>query len=118
MTPIGPIDHVYYWTRELDVAVTFYRDVLGLTLLRREGDGWAEFEAGPVRFALHGTDGDEVPPGGTVVLRVQDLDEARWALEQRGVAFDPHSGEIENMARFATLRDPDGNPVTLIEYQA
>jgi catechol 2,3-dioxygenase-like lactoylglutathione lyase family enzyme len=115
---IGPIDHVYYWTRDLDVAVAFYRDVLGLKLLRQEGSGWAEFDAGPIRFALHGTDGDQAPAGGTVVLRVEDLERARWALEQRGVEFDPHVGEVENVARFATLRDPDGNPVTLIEYRA
>ena len=42
---IGPLDHVYYWTRDMDAAVAFYRDVLGLTLVRRDGNEWAEFEA-------------------------------------------------------------------------
>jgi hypothetical protein len=27
-------------------------------------------------------------------------------------------GEVEGFARFATVRDPDGNPVQLIEYVA
>ena len=52
---IGEIDHVYYWVRDMDAAVAFYGDVLGLPLVRRDGDEWAEFEAGPVRLALHGT---------------------------------------------------------------
>ena len=115
---IGPVDHVYYWTRDLDAGVVFYRDVVGLPLLRRAGNEWAEFDAGPVRFALHGTDEDPAPAGGTVVLRVDDLDAARRDLEQRGAAFDAFLGEVEGFARFATFRDPDGNPVQIIEYRA
>lgn len=114
---IGPVDHVYYWTRDLDVSVAFYRDVVGLPLVRRAGNEWAEFEAGPVRFALHGTDDDPVPAGGTVVLRVEDLDDARRTLEDRGAVFDAFVGEVEGFARFATFRDPDANPVQLIEYR-
>jgi predicted enzyme related to lactoylglutathione lyase len=113
---LGPLDHVYYWTRDLGAAVAFYRDVVGLSLLRREGDEWAEFEAGPVHLALHGTD-DDLPGSGTVVFRVDDLDEARWSLERRGAVFDAYVGEVEGFARFATFRDPDGNPVQIIEYR-
>jgi catechol 2,3-dioxygenase-like lactoylglutathione lyase family enzyme len=113
---IGPIDHVYYWTRDLDAAIAFYRDVVGFPLVRRDGDRWAEFEAGPVRLALHGTE-DQTLGSGTVVLRVDDLDRARWVLESRGAAFDAFVGEVPGLARFATFRDPDGNPVQLIEYR-
>jgi catechol 2,3-dioxygenase-like lactoylglutathione lyase family enzyme len=109
------VDHIYYWTRDLDRAVGFYTEVIGLPLVRREGDEWAELDGGPVRIALHGTD-DEHPASGTVVLRVDDLDETRWTLEQRGAEFDDYVGEVEGFARFATFRDPDGNPVQIIEY--
>jgi len=112
---IGSVDHLYYWTRDMDRAVAFYTDVVGLPLVRREGGEWAELDAGPIRFALHATD-DTVPGSGTVVLRVDDLDEARWSLEQRGAAFDAYVGEVPGYARFATFRDPDGNPVQIIEY--
>ena len=114
--PIQGIDHVYYWTRDMDAAVGFYRDVVGLTLVRRDGNDWAEFEAGPVRLALHGTE-DQTPGSGTAVFRVDDLDEERASLERRGAVFDAYVGEVEGFARFATFHDPDGNPVQLIEYR-
>ena len=101
----------------MDASVAFYTEVVGLALVRREGNGWAELEAPPVRLALHGTEDPELPGSGTMVFRVEDLDEARWALEQRGAVFEPHVGEVEGFARFAMFRDPDGNPIQIIEYQ-
>ena len=111
------LDHVYYWTRDMDRAVAFYRDVLGLTLSRRDGDNWAEFDAGPVRFAVHGVvEGHPVQPGGgTAVFEVADVDEARRVLEERGVRFG-HSAEVADYARYATFQDPDGNTIQVIEY--
>jgi predicted enzyme related to lactoylglutathione lyase len=104
----------------MDAAVAFYGDVLGLTLIRRAGGEWAEFDSGTaVRLALHGaTHGAGMPqPGGaTVVLRVDDLETARRRLEARGAPFDEAVGEVEGFARFATFRDPDGNAIQIIEY--
>jgi catechol 2,3-dioxygenase-like lactoylglutathione lyase family enzyme len=113
---IGSLDHVYYWTRDMDRAVAFYTEVVGFPLVRREGGGWAELDAGGVRFALHTTKDDGIVSSGTVVLRVDDLDEARWTLEGRGAVFDDFVGEVAGLARFATFRDPDENPVQIIEY--
>jgi len=109
------VDHIYYWTRDLDRALAFYTDVVGLPLVRRDGNEWAELDGGTVRIALHGTD-DDPPASGTVVLRVDDLDATRWTLEERGAVFDSYVGEVEGFARFATFRDPDGNPIQIIEY--
>ena len=113
---IGDLDHVYYWVRDLDAAVAFYRDVVGLALRRRDGDEWAEFDAPPLMLALHAGTG-EAPSSGTVVFRVDDLERARWTLEGRGAVFDGYVGEVEGFARFATFRDPDGNPIQIIEYR-
>jgi predicted enzyme related to lactoylglutathione lyase len=50
------------------------------------------------------------------VFRVDDLDLAKTALEQRGVAFHEHLGEVPGIARYASFDDPDGNSMQLIEY--
>jgi predicted enzyme related to lactoylglutathione lyase len=110
------LDHVYYWTGDMDRAVSFYGDVVGLPLARREGQAWAEFDAGGVRFALHGAVDGVVSPGGTAVFEVHDLDVERRRLADRGVAFDQDNGEVPGLARFASFRDPDGNVVQIIEY--
>ena len=111
------IDHVYYWTRDMDRAVAFYETSSVCRCRERAGNEWAEFQAEGVRLALHGTEEASTPPSGTVVFRVEDLDEARWALQQRGVVFDGHESEVPGVARFTTFHDPDGNLLQLIEYR-
>ena len=115
---IQRLDHVYYWTADMERAVRFYRDLLGLRLVRQEGESWALFEANGSRFALHGVvEGHPVAPGGaTAVFSVDDLDRARRELEERGASFHERGGEVPGYARFASLSEPDGNTVQLIEY--
>lgn len=121
-TPAAPfsegLDHVFYWVADMDRAVEFYRAVLGLPLIRRDGDAWAEFDAGAIRFALHGAaEGRPAHPGGTASFRVRDIDAAKVLLAERGVAL-AHEGEVEGYARFASFLDPDGNTVQIIEHTA
>jgi lactoylglutathione lyase len=113
------LDHVYYWVSDMDRAVEFYGDVVGLKLVRRDGPSWAMFESGSdVRLALHGAmEGRPIETGGaTAVFRVEDLDAARADLQRRGARFDEQVGDVEGYARFATFSDPDGNRVQIIEY--
>jgi predicted enzyme related to lactoylglutathione lyase len=116
---IRRLDHVYYWVSDMDRAVKFYQNVVGLRLARREGGSWAMFDASSdVRLALHGAvEGRPIETGGaTAVFRVDDLDSARSDLERKGARFDEHMGEVEGYARFASFFDPDGNRVQIIEY--
>jgi predicted enzyme related to lactoylglutathione lyase len=111
------VDHVWFWVTDMDRAVAFYRDGLGLSVGSRHGDEWAELEAGSIRIGLHGARaGHATPHGGTAVFRVADLDLAKAALEERGVVFEEHLGEVPGIARYASFDDPDGNSMQLIEY--
>jgi predicted enzyme related to lactoylglutathione lyase len=114
---LGGVDHVWFWVSDMDRAVSFYRDRLGLELRMRHESTWAEFEAGGIRIGLHGAGGEHpTPHGGTAVFLVEDLDLARAWLEERGVVFDAHLGEVPGLARYASFEDPDGNSMQLIEY--
>jgi predicted enzyme related to lactoylglutathione lyase len=114
---VDALDLVYYWVSDMNRSVPFYRDVLGLQLIRQDGSSWAQFDAGGRRFALHGAaEGQQVTPGGaTAVFTVGDLDAAKTVLAARGVAVE-HDGDVEGFARFCSIKDPDGNVVELIEY--
>jgi len=115
--PLRGLDHVYYWVTDMDRAIRFYRDALGLDLLRRDGDEWAEFETGSARLALHARgQGHAAGAGGaTAVFQVDDLDAAKSTLGSRGVSFG-HEAEVKGFARFASFNDPDGNTLQVIEY--
>jgi predicted enzyme related to lactoylglutathione lyase len=115
MSVLG-LDHVWFWVRDMDRAVAFYGDALGLEMRMRHEDTWAEFEAGGVRIGLHGVGEGAAAHGGTAVFRVEDLDLAKASLEARGVSLHDHLGEVPGYARYATFADPDGNSMQLIEY--
>jgi predicted enzyme related to lactoylglutathione lyase len=113
---LGRVEQVWFWVSDMDRAIGFYTEALGLELAQRHGDEWAAFDAGPIRLALHGGANDDRAPGGTVVFEVEDLDAARFAMELHGAVFDPHVGEVEGLARFASFTDLDGNRLQLIEH--
>ncbi len=116
-TFVDRLDLVFYWVSDLEQAVRFYRDLLGLRLVRQDAGSWAEFDAGGRRFALHTVgEGQRVVRGGaTAVFSVSDLDRAKAALSARGVGAI-HDGDVEGYARFTSFLDPDGNEFQLIEY--
>ena len=107
---IERLDLVFYWVADLARAVGFYRDVLGLDLLRQDADSWAEFDAGGRRFALHTVgEGQALPRGGaTAVFSVRDLDRAKVALAAHGVA-SAHDG-VSALARGLNCGAVDTSP--------
>ncbi|HEX9410805.1 MAG TPA: VOC family protein [Actinomycetota bacterium] len=112
------LDLIFYWVSDMDRAVSFYRDILGLRMVRRDEDTWVEFESGGGRLALHSVaEGQPMTPGGaTAVFSVDDLDRAKADLSSRGVRFG-HEGDVAGFARFASFLDSEGNTVQLIEYE-
>ena len=83
MPGIQRIGNVFYRAPELDSAVRFYAEVLGLPLKFRDGDRWAAFDVGGATLAIEG--GQPGGPGGaTVSLRVDGLADVVAELRARG----------------------------------
>ena len=110
------LDHVWFWVTDMDRSVRFYEGQLGLSLRVRHGDEWAELDAGAIHIGLHGSRDGHRAARRHRGVPVDDLDLAKTALEQRGVAFEEHLGEVPGIARYASFADPDGNSMQLIEY--
>jgi catechol 2,3-dioxygenase-like lactoylglutathione lyase family enzyme len=112
--------NVTLYVTNMDRAVRFYTETLGLKLAYRFGDHWASVELGKgLTIGLHPTD-EPVQPGvakhgPSIGLELEGtLDEAMKTLGARGVKFDGVTGEGK-AGKFAHFHDPDGNSLYLAE---
>ena len=112
---IRGVDFVVYYVHNLEEAVLFYRDILGLKLeLHNPQWNWAEFSVPPITLVLFGTyQGAPLTngKGGTgLSLAVNDFDEAIEELNERGVAVEWGPNEL-SACHVAMISDPGGNPI-------
>jgi lactoylglutathione lyase len=80
------LSHVIEYVADMDRAVKFYRDVIGLPL-KFQSPGWSEFVTGETSFALHPA--SESKPAGSVELglTVDDLPRFHQEMTAKGVRF-------------------------------
>ena len=104
----------YYVVNNMDQAVSFYQDILGLEVKFRDGDRWTQFDVNGVGVALADPSEGSVPPGGgaTVVLEVEDLGEMREKLAQNGVTVNA-TVDMGGHGKYFTAVDPAGNIVQI-----
>jgi catechol 2,3-dioxygenase-like lactoylglutathione lyase family enzyme len=121
---LGPLHQVGLSVDDLDAAVEFYRDRLGLRLIARfDPPGLAFFDLAGTRLML----GRNPAPaaGSTLYLRVDDIDAAHAALAAGGLAFEhpPAAVHRDDAGQFgpagqtewmAFFRDPAGNLLALV----
>ncbi|SDZ07971.1 Catechol 2,3-dioxygenase [Variovorax sp. YR266] len=124
------IDHIVLRVKDIERAITFYRDVLGCAIEKRRDDlGLVHLRAGASLIDLVTPDGPLGRQGGAlagvegrnvdhICLRIEPFDEAaiRALMVAHGVAVN---GEVQN--NFGAegngpsiyIADPDGNTVEL-----
>jgi len=113
---IGGVDFVGVPTRDLRAAVDFYGEVLGLRRsVYMPQRNYAEFETGNLTLSVFDAEQfgleHHVNPNA-IALHVDDVHEARAALERRGVGFTGETLDT-GVCHMAFFADPDGNAFML-----
>lgn len=118
---LSGISQVSMRARDLDRAIAFYCDTLGLGLLSRH-EGMAFVLAGSVRIMLAEPTSPEFDhPGSVLYFDSQDIEAECAALGRLGVEvlrapFVAHR-EDEHEFRLAFFRDSEGNTLGLTQWR-
>ena len=105
---------------DMDRALRFYTEVLGLKLTNRFGDHWATLDAGKgLTIGLHPASPKYPAPGtkGGMLLGMEidePIENAVKRLTEKGIRMTS-SITREEPGAFVSLDDPDGNPIYLWE---
>jgi CreA protein len=102
---------------DLDKAIDWYGDVLGLELVYKlDQHGWCEMATATKHVTIGLGQTEELKPGSTTpTFGVMDIEAARKHLESKDVRFDGDTYEIEGMVKLCMFYDPDGNSYMLAE---
>jgi catechol 2,3-dioxygenase-like lactoylglutathione lyase family enzyme len=109
------------YVSDMDRAVDFYVNVLGLKLAQRFGNHWAQIEVGGLVIGLH-PKSDKAPPPGTSgaisigLLVDEPIDEVAGRLGAKGVQFrGPVVRDEKGGIALAFFGDQDGNDLYLCQ---
>ena len=110
---LGPIGQIAIVVHDLDAAVDFYRDKLGMAFLFRVPD-LAFFDCGGIRLMLSRPEKPEFDhPSSIIYFKVGDIQAMYQVLRERGVQFDDEPHLIATMDTYdlwmAFFRDLDKN---------
>ena len=117
---ISGIRQIAVTVSNVDDALGFYRDVLGLTFLFSAGPDLAFLEAGDIRLMLSTPQGaGAVGANSVIYFSVTDIVDTHTSFVERGateerapqLAAKMHDHELW----IGFLRDPDGNLLALME---
>jgi catechol 2,3-dioxygenase-like lactoylglutathione lyase family enzyme len=105
------------YVSNMDAAVRFYTEVLGLKLTNRFGNHWATVQAGTtLLIGLHPSSAKHPRPGtkgsvqiGLVVSRDESIAELAGRLRKHSVQVSDIIKSEE--ANYLSFTDPDGNPI-------
>jgi predicted enzyme related to lactoylglutathione lyase len=120
MTAASPLitgtDFITVSTKDIDAAVTFYGEVLGLEQSKQWGNMPAfEFETGNLTIAVMESDAFGVEHrtnNHPIEFHVDDFDGAQAELESRGVEFKGETID-SGVCWQAHFEDPDGNALAI-----
>src|SRR5581483_3517005 len=92
---------------DMDRAVAFYRDKMGLKLIFAS-PGWSEFETGETKLALHPANQDRSPGSVELGFNVPDLQQFYKEQSQAGVRFTMPPTKQDFGGMLAQFEDSEG----------
>ena len=105
------LNYAIKFVSDMDAAVAFYRDAIGLPLLY-QSPFWSEFDTGETKLALHPASADN--PAGSVQIGLgsADIDNFYAAGQTAGLVFTSPPTDVHG-TRIARFRDPDGAEISV-----
>lgn len=113
------VDPIILFVSKFEECLRFYRDVLGLAPMRKEGSAHEEFvelDGGGVTFAIHGGHEGAAHGGRPVALHFEVEDILAVVERIREAGYE--TGEPQRMeygVYECSFRDPDGNEFDLTQ---
>lgn len=99
------------FVENMDEAVRFYRDKLGLQL-GFESPFWSEFETGDTKLALHPASAKNPPGSVELAFGIGDVDRFFREAQRDGIKFTCEPKD-EHGTRIATFVDCDGAEISV-----
>lgn len=121
--PIGPtlsqIGQIFVNVKDLDRAIAFYRDMLGMRFLFTAPPVMAFFECGDIRIMLGRADRPEIDhPASIIYYKVDDIEKVYEVFNARGVEFIVKPHLVAPMPTYdlwlADFKDSEGNILALM----
>lgn len=121
--PIGPtlsrIGQIFVNVHDLERAIAFYRDVLGMQFLFEAPPSMAFFDCSGIRLMLGVADRPELDhPASIIYYKVDDIEKVYETFKARGVDFVVKPHLVAPMPTYdlwlADFRDSEGNLLALM----
>jgi catechol 2,3-dioxygenase-like lactoylglutathione lyase family enzyme len=109
--------------KDLDVAVRFYEETLGLTRAGAEDDEAVAFESGDTTINVYRSSFAGTNKATALTWTVDDVEDVVRTLKAKGVRFEhydlpgmKHQGDVHvaGDVRVAWFKDPDGNILSVV----
>ena len=110
------LNYVIKFVSDMNRAVEFYRDVLGLPL-KFESPGWSEFATGETILALHPASAKNPPGAVELGFTVPNLEEFHRDMVGKGVQFSMPPTKQDFGGALAQFADSEGGYCSVGEQQ-
>lgn len=120
---LSQIGQIAVNVHDIDRAVAFYRDKLGMKLLFTAPPNLAFFDCAGIRLMLSPPAKPEFDhPGSIIYFKVEDIQKASQILIERGVQFEEQPTFVANMGSYdlwiGAFRDSENNFLAMMSEVA